>query len=136
MKKKAVSLLVLSLFFSLQVFQLCDESHDACEALSNGIEAISHKNLVYASPTPVDDPDASVPLVIGQTLTHGKIVSDGALIVRSFVSVSPTFVGKFISQIRVKDRSPPRSKTTGAIPLLASLLLACTPARILAPPLF
>ncbi len=32
--KKTISILVISLMFSLQVFQLCDESHDACEALT------------------------------------------------------------------------------------------------------
>jgi hypothetical protein len=133
--KKLGSLLALSLFFSLQVFQLCDETHDACAALIDKIQILSQHNDCFASPTTVDDPDASLPLIAGQTLSQGRVASNGALVVNGLGSILPTFETGFIAQIPTPDRSPPWVQAAGTAPPLASLLLSRTSVRILAPPL-
>ncbi len=71
--RKIVSILGLSSMLALQVFQLCDESHDACEALRTKFQTVSYKTFSYTAPASVNDPDADFPLVLGQTLYHEEL---------------------------------------------------------------
>src|ERR1017187_10444211 len=114
--KKFISVFGLFLMFSLQVFQLCDETHDACEALSNKIQAITHKDYRYTVPKAVDDPDADLPLVLGQTLNHGRITGQTNLVAQTLASYFSTSGTSFISKIPVPDHSPPWAYFAGTAP--------------------
>ena len=133
--KKFASILCLSLMFSLQVFQLCDESHDACEALSHKIQAISQKNFRYTAPKPIDDPDADLPLILEQTLNHGRITCKIVLAAHPMASILKATGTSFISEIPAPDHAPPGAYLADAAPPQTLMLLARSSARILAPPL-
>jgi len=133
--KKTASIVLLSLMLSFQVFQLCDETHDAFAVLAKLIQTISHKSSGYAAPQPFDDPDADLPLVVGQTLSHGKIASHSILLAVPRTRFPQVVTSAFTSEILMQDRSPPWIYLTSTAPPRISLLLACSSVRILAPPL-
>ena len=122
--KKVISVVLLSLMFSLQVFQLCDESHDACEALANNSQVISPTTFKYSQTKPVDDPDADLPLVVGQALSHGKIIDNRILIALPLASFPQIATINFTSKILMQDRAPPGAYAASTAPPLISLLLA------------
>ena len=120
---------------SLQVFQLCDETHDAWAALSDKVETLSQKNSTVAAPKPVDDPDADLPLVLGQALHHGRVADRADLVPASNSPCAATTGIAFISEVPAPDRAPPWSWFSEIAPPHASLRLALSSVRILAPPL-
>lgn len=133
--KRISSLLFMSLFFSLQVFQLCDESHDAYEALISKVQLLSHPNVTIKALRPVDDPDADLPLVLGRSLSHGRITCKTNWVSHLLLPKLGATGATFVSEIPACDHSPPWTHTAGAAPPLHSILLSRSSTRILAPPL-
>src|ERR1700690_3098881 len=100
--KKIIPLLLLWVFFSVQMFQLCDESSDACQALCNNLRSISQGQFKFTVPTPVDDPDASLPLIVGQTLGHGIVGINNSVGIHPLASASRNLVPAVISHYLIQ----------------------------------
>lgn len=133
--RKIAPLVVVFVFAAFQTFQFWDESQDAAEALSDNSQRIAQKHSAYAAATSDDDPDASLPLVVGQSLSHDRVASRGDSSIFRSVPISAAPSISFVAAAPVQDRSPPGSRSPDRIRPSTALLVARTCARSLAPPL-
>lgn len=106
---------------------------DTCEAISNCIHA--EKSPTFQSTSaPYDDPDASLPLVIGQTLTHKLSTERGDRVWHS-IKDSTHSVQSRVSDHSIKDRSPPGRPYSQTFFVISSVLPHYSSLQTLAPPL-
>ena len=133
--KKIGPLMVVFIFAAFQTFQFWDESQDAAEALSDNCRQISQKHSAYAAATSDDDPDASLPLVVGQSLSHQRVASRKDLtLYRPVPSLAVPAVA-IVATASVQDRAPPSACSPDRNSVPTALLVVRSCARSLAPPM-
>jgi hypothetical protein len=133
--KKVLLPALLLLFVSFQTFQLWDETGDTVETVLNSSHVITQKSAEWkAAAAPYDDADASFPLVVGQSLTHGSNLGMDATeypVTHFLIHPALTVLAKAF----INDRSPPPKRISAISFAIASFILDRSPARGLAPPL-
>jgi len=133
--QKRATLALLLLFFSVQIYQVCDDSNDACEAVVARLQTLSSEEPHLAAPIPIDDPDASLPFIVGQALGQAKLISLFLLSAHCLRWLTPICANVFVAHLLRLDHSPPGSHAAANIPPRNSIMLTLSPARVLAPPL-
>jgi len=132
--KKIPILAILLIFSWFQVFQLCDETGDACEALKTRIHTIAQKQFSWTPvQAPHDDADVSLPLVIGQSLTNSRIPI-GENVHLGKILPTPHSVQNALLAIPPKNPDPPWNVFSKPRVSLVLIVQDHCPVRSLAPP--